>query len=263
MTTQITTALFERSKYNHRYPPGVCKVDELIEGTSFFPGGHGLWMPNGKVATFPHTGVMVLGHDFHSEAGYRKSLKNKQEDLDGPTWGPLIALLQDVEIPLENCFFTNAYMGLREGAHATGKFPGRSDCHFVCHCQNFFMHQLAVQRPAIILALGNHVPAFLEPLAPELSAWRKCNTFKKRDMAGCSVVKDVQLLAGSPSYRATIVTLTHPSFRRLNVHRRAWNGFEGNEAEIEMIKHARANSAYCGPTLPTISFGIAASSSPV
>lgn len=240
MATQITTELFERSKYSHKYPSGVCQVGEQIEGTSFFPGGHGLWMPDGGTAAFPYKGIMVLGHDFHSEVGHKKLLKNKQEDLDGPTWGPLRALLEDTGIPPESCFFTNAYMGLRMGAHATGQFPGQSDCKFVCHCQHFFLHQLAVQKPKLILALGNHVPGFLNSITPALSAWRKCNTFMKRDLAGCSVVKNVQLLAGDPSYRAAIVSLTHPSFRRLNVHRRFWKGFEGNAAEIEMIKYAAA-----------------------
>ncbi len=72
----------------------------------------------------PVGGVMVLGHDFYSEAGFRRFAK-RGESTKGPTWRNLLALLARVGIGPERCFFTNAYMGLRAGSRNTGRFPGR------------------------------------------------------------------------------------------------------------------------------------------
>ena len=98
------------------YPPGVMPVPEQIQGTSFFPGGTGLWHgQTAELPAFPTGGVMVLGHDFHSVQGYEWSRVNQAENLRAPTWRNLRHLLSRVPVQLEQCFFTNIYMGLREG----------------------------------------------------------------------------------------------------------------------------------------------------
>ena len=58
------------------YPAGVVAVPQPIPGTAFFPGGYGLWRPDASepLPPFPKRGVMVLGHDFDSQSGYRESL---------------------------------------------------------------------------------------------------------------------------------------------------------------------------------------------
>jgi hypothetical protein len=102
----------------------------------------------------PVCGTMVIGHDFHSVAGYEWSRRHVGENLDSPTWRNLRSLLRDVPIAPETCFLTNAYMGLREGAATTGRFPGSLDAGFVTRCRLFLVRQLQVQRPSIVLALG-------------------------------------------------------------------------------------------------------------
>jgi uracil-DNA glycosylase len=74
------------------------------------------------VPPMPVGGVMLLGHDFHSVAGYEWSRKNITENLESPTWRNLLAMLRAVPVALESCFFTNAYMG---SAREHGQ-PGRS-----------------------------------------------------------------------------------------------------------------------------------------
>jgi hypothetical protein len=58
---------------------------------------------------------MILGHDFHSEAGYEASFKNGAEPVTQPTWRKLLEALKEADVPLEECFFINFYMGLRKG----------------------------------------------------------------------------------------------------------------------------------------------------
>src|SRR5690242_16233098 len=83
-----------------RYPNGVKRIPKPIVGTAFFPGGYGLWNPKGQrpLPDFPVGGVMVLGHDFHSEAGYLESLRRGFESKTQPTWAALIKLLARAQI---------------------------------------------------------------------------------------------------------------------------------------------------------------------
>ena len=62
------------------YPKGVVPVPERLPGTAFFPGAAGLWAfdPDAPLPPMPVGGVMVLGHDFYSEAGYRRFLAKRR-----------------------------------------------------------------------------------------------------------------------------------------------------------------------------------------
>jgi hypothetical protein len=79
--------LFAEHKVVEPYPADVIAVPEQILGTSFFPGGSGVWCEDIDGAPeFPVGGVMVLGHDYHNVAGYEWSRRNVAENLRSPTW---------------------------------------------------------------------------------------------------------------------------------------------------------------------------------
>ena len=129
----------------------VIRVPERISGTAFFPGGYGLWRGEGPGGPFPRGGVMVLGQDFHSECDYRKSFSAGHE-LDTPTWKHLQPLLTRASIGVEECFFTNAYMGLRTDCRSTGPSPGAKNTRFRQQCESFFLEeQIPTQQPGLIL----------------------------------------------------------------------------------------------------------------
>ena len=199
------------------YPIGVLPVPETIAGTAFFPGGHGLYLEDGPTA-FPTGKVMVLGHDFHSEEQYEKSRARGMEDLNAPTWRNLLNLLKEVHLAPTECFFTNFFMGLREGKATTGMFPGRKDKDFVQRCQDFFLDQVAVQRPRTILVLGGQVPKLLAPLSGKLQAWGKADSLGSIDRAGAGLVRQVSFRSDTPP--ANFVVLTHPSLRQANLRHR-------------------------------------------
>ena len=230
--------LWSRHRPPAGYPSGVLPVPEPIAGTSFFPGGYGLWRPDPilDLPAFPLNQVMVLGHDFHSETRYRASLERGDEAATQPTWRNLLSLLNRVGIAPERCFFTNVYMGLRAGNQATGTFPGEADGAFVQHCVRFLAEQLRTQRPVLILTLGINVPPLLGRLAPSLSQWTEGKGLKHLDRVG-PVKHDVAFPA-APGFRSTVVALTHPSLRSASVRHRRYADKTGDDAEIAMLEEA-------------------------
>lgn len=226
------------------YPTGVVPVEGRIPGTAFFPGGRGLWQPaTDVVPPMPVGGVMVLGHDFHSEVAFRASLEQRTEVPDAPrngykmpaTWIELRKLFAEAGLPLENCFFTNAYMGLRKGSQNIGRFPGASDRGFVDRCRAFFLRQVDVQRPSVIVTLGVSVPRFIAPLSEQLAHWKSARSMKTIDSSG-PFTRDVRFVETGVS--CSVIALTHPSLRGPNVGRRRYGRWSGHDAEVRMLREA-------------------------
>ena len=219
------------------YPDGVVPVPKRISGTAFFPGGSGLWReePRAPLPPMPIGKVMVLGNYFDTEDGYRKSRQNGDE-LHTPTWNNLLPLLGSAGIRREQCFFTNAYMGLSVGDRNTGPSPGARDPEFKRRCESFLIEQIAVQKPRLILTLGRFVPAFIAALSPGLAAWRRCASFSELDDSG-PLKQDVQF-DGAVDLATVVVALVHPSLRKGNVWRRRYQEWTGNDAELAMLKKA-------------------------
>ena len=232
-----TRQLWREVRFVEPYPSGVVSVPEQIAGTSFFPGGSGVWCEGrSEVPPVPVGGIMILGHDFHSVAGYEWARANLAENLKSPTWRHLLTLLKDVPIPLDECFFTNVYMGLREGTHTTGRFPGSRDRAFVERCRIFFNRQLRLQRPRVILCLGGFVPAFLAPLSRGLAEWTPGHSFGELDKRSVAVVLNARFHGAD--HTCPVVALTHPCLRAVNVPRRRWQKNTGHSAELLMIRTA-------------------------
>jgi hypothetical protein len=186
----------------------------------------------------PIGGVMVLGHDFHSEVAFARSLEAGTEVNLSPTWPNLLQFLNEAGIKPEHCFFTNAYMGLRRGSKTTGRFPGSADRPFVERCRRFFLRQLSVQRPRVILVLGRFVPSFIAPLSPQLHSWARAQTFAQLDSAS-PIFHDVHFMDLPP---CSVVVLTHPCLRRSNTRQRHYGALTGHEAELAMVREAVVRS---------------------
>jgi hypothetical protein len=222
------------------YPDGVVGIELPIPGTAFFPGGYGLWGAEAgrPLPEFPVGGVMVVGHDFHSESGYRESLSRGRESESQPTWRNLLALLSAAGIPPHRCFFTNFYMGLRAGRATTGPFPGATSDVFKAYCRSFFLEQFRVQRPNLVLTLGINTPHAIAPLAPRLAGWARAPGLRRLDEAG-PVQSGVEFDT-VPGHLTTMVALTHPSLRPASVRHRRYLGQIGHQAELAMLRDARA-----------------------
>ncbi len=221
----------------------MVPVPERLSGTAFFPGGMGLWHTSsaGVPPPMPVGGVMVLGHDFYSEAGYRRFLANRGESTKGPTWRNLLALLDRVAVGPEQCFFTNAYMGLRAGSQNTGRFPGARDHGFVERCRMFLGAQIRAQKPRLIITLGSHVPAVLAPLSEDLAPWRGRASLKALDATGYPLIPSARF-PSTPGLRATVAALVHPSIRWASVLGRRYGDLKGDAAEVAILRDAIRSS---------------------
>jgi len=226
------------------YPPGVLPIPERIPGTAFFPGGAGLWgtVPGAALPPMPMGGVMLVGNNFDSEASYQLSLRNGMEHVNGGTWRPLRRLLSQAGIPVERCFFTNAYMGLKPGDQTTGLLPASRDESFRARCQMFFLQQLRVMQARVIVALGAYVPPFLAPLSDDLlsddlrSVWSMDTTFAALDRNGVALVYPVTF--ATLAHPAAVATLVHPSYRHINIKLRQYKGLQGDHAEVALLQDA-------------------------
>jgi hypothetical protein len=88
---------------------GVLRLRcEIPNYPSFFPGGRGY-----KEPAFPEAPVMLVGHNFDTEEGFRDSVRRGAEDhLGMNTWVNLIRyFLPEAHVEEGECFFTNFYLG--------------------------------------------------------------------------------------------------------------------------------------------------------
>jgi len=244
--THAVDELFDSLSMVEPYPAGVVAVPMRLPGTGFFPGGSGLWQEGSDVLPpLPIGGIMVLGHNLDSERGFAQSIARGSENLKGATWKPLTELLIQVapdEAALTRCFFTNFLIGLIPGSSAIGAFPGTKDPAFVERCRLFLVRQIEVVRPSVLLVLGVHKPRLLAPLSPRLEDWSNAMTFSDIDRENGGVICRA-VIAG---VELSMVALTHPSYRRMNVRYRRFDGLFGEAAELEMIRRAASASRAIG-----------------
>jgi len=173
----IQQLLDEMDSIVRDYHPSVGRtgktVGDLIQGTSAFPGGSGLWRgtePFGALPEFfPEDSIMFVAHNFDSKRAHDES---KATGGRGSSlyWKILSGYVED---PTQ-CFFTNALMGLQPES-AVGKMPrvpGYED-----QCRAFLAKQIEIVAPRLVVALGKDAQKRLSkviPGAPMLlhpSAW--------------------------------------------------------------------------------------------
>jgi hypothetical protein len=118
------TQLFQQANaLDYNLSNGMHPVSEM-KGPGFFPGCIGT-----VKETIPLEGlsIMVVGQDFDTEANHKKIDAEKGEIGKNTTWRNLKTLLKSININQEQCFFTNAYMGLRpDSGKETTKNTGTS-----------------------------------------------------------------------------------------------------------------------------------------
>lgn len=219
----------------------VVAQDGHIEGTAFFPGGWGVWgtRKGQTLPPLPEAGIMVIGQDFDAAKRFECSKARGYEVAvhdDGTfdashsrTWANLLDLLEKAGVDPQECYFTNAYTGLRDTDKNTGRFPGARNADYKEACRQFLLAQIKAQRPRLIITLGSWVPPFLAELSNDLERWRRKTTFKQLDEAG-EVFDRVEFQSGMKP--CTVLSLLHPSLRLPN--RRLRKRYVRGEADPEV-----------------------------
>lgn len=185
---------------------------------------------------------MVLGHDWGTVGDFDAYAPKDSENLNNPTWRNMLAFFGKTGIDPKECFFTNFFVGLRTGKSSVGVFPGITNSDYVKRCQDFFVEQVERQKPRLILALGAHVPKLISSTSDDLNDWNKFKSFKKLDQTNLASFRSVKFRNSNHIF--SIASLVHPCYRQLNAKRRAWNGFSGDDAEVNLIKHMLAYSKH-------------------
>lgn len=114
-------------------------------------------------------------------------------------------------------------------------------------CLALLTEQVEIQRPKLIIVLGKHVPRLIAKASHQLRCWSNFVSFKTIDQNNVAVILGANLL--NSTHRFSTVCLVHPCYRQLNVRHRHWNGFRGDEAEVNLTQHAlRRRSNLCQQT---------------
>lgn len=207
---------------------GMQPARLLVSGTAFFPVGRGLAQRDDyRISNKP---VMVLGQDFGTVA-YVEALdqRGREDFVNSVTWRELRDLLPKSGILLEECFFTNVYMGLRRDGPMVGVLPAAKNAAYRAWCADFLRLQLSLQKLRMIIVLGMEPARFVASVFSDAAAWMKAS-YKSLQESG----ELVQTLRFDWGATKTVV-IPHPSFLHANQHRCRWEDAAGREALERML----------------------------
>jgi len=139
------------------YPVGMARFPFRLKGQGFFPGGDGLWRDEGHISeassgSVDHHGIVFLGNDFGTLAGYKKLQKNGYENV--PTWRHIKKRALAAQLPVGKLFFTNTILGLREEGTALTKQSWKRVPRFAEFCGEFLRFQLQTVNPRLVVVMG-------------------------------------------------------------------------------------------------------------
>ncbi|WP_290901738.1 hypothetical protein [Aquabacterium sp.] len=236
------------------WPEGVAEFDfNQLGGVGFFPGAKGAYVGKGEqVKDIPVGGVMVLGHDWGTVKDYTDCLERDAENVGGNrTWDGMRKFFNNLKIDLSEIYFTNFFMGLREGAVSVGEFPGgghpaaKNKTTYVDACRELVRMQIVTQKPKVLIVYGAHLPRLISPLLENSGAigWKQFQGFKDMDKKGTPLVAEVGFEFGRETHITTVVSLVHPCYRNRTAEHRSWKNdqgelLHGDVAEKEMVLEA-------------------------
>jgi hypothetical protein len=158
------------------YHPSVGRtaprVNQLIQGTAFFPGGSGLWRGSelrGPLPEyFPDSPVMFVLHNYDKIASHDRAIARGGE-VDSHFWrGRLLPIITRAGLDPSGCFFTNALTGCIPGNSAVGDMPTTEG--YEEQCLRFLGVQIGIVRPRVVIAFGDKARARLRKVMPSAPA---------------------------------------------------------------------------------------------
>ena len=188
--------------------------------TPIFPGGPGV-----QGSRFPHRGIMILMQDFDVESTYLRAVERGYTASEDKTTIGATELLREAGVDLNDCYFTNRFVGVRDAESQYGANPGwcspkspKQYKPYVTMSDEILKMQLFEQTPKLVLMYGTHVP---RSLGFE-------NLWSSKLLEGASILGHV----------ATVAALVHPSFRPINIGKVKYGDRVGHGAEITLVRDA-------------------------
>jgi len=214
------------------------KIDSMkiinggILNEGFFPGADGVV---NKSINYNKIEFMIIGQDQDTFKGYQRSKKIGNEKYTA-TWRNLFELINSSKVDSKKCFFTNCIPAVRLNSKSNvGRSPALKSTEFTLSCLKYLEFQISLLRPKAIICLGLIPVKLVSYLSSELLLkFLALQQFKEIDENNLAFIKNISFNK-TQNYRANVITLYHPSFRKLNSKYRKFNGFIGNEAEIQLL----------------------------
>ena len=232
LNDMTSSELFEKAQATIHFDNHNVKPEQQ-NPFGFFPGGRGTFA---KGNIIKGKKVMVLGNDYDTLENFNKG----EEDHNiNPTWRGIKQLLEELGIALEDCFFTNAYLGLRkegkqEGKRNTGAVS--RNANYRNSCIDFLRTQIETVQPQIILALGK------EPLKALACAYQEHSSLKRKaNLSATAILNDTGRLREIIEVNGNalhIYFVLHPSLNAPNRTKIFGKGKE--EYEVVNLKKAMA-----------------------
>ncbi|TVR37725.1 MAG: hypothetical protein EA392_11945 [Cryomorphaceae bacterium] len=221
-----------------KYPSKMVEIPEFVDGPGFFPGCSGT---SDMETDISQKDFIILGQDQDKKEGFEETINKGSEEYT-PTWREINKLFgrvktdEDDKLKLDECFFTNALMGVRNTTKSTGKSPGFSSPNFVAVCRKIFEETIDVIRPKGIICLGIWPAKFVGMASGQVASKLICfEKYSEIDQAGFAVMKGIRFDAIN-SFQTTVVILSHPCLRHLYAGDRSYKSIKNNEAaEVEML----------------------------
>jgi len=180
----------------------------------FFPLGSGILTEHSSIddAEIAEGGTMVLGHDFGTVSYVNEKCKDGKENNSRT-----IQNLSDVGLNVEQTFFTNFYLGLRDDKlHEKMKMTNlavKRTNDYKSFCFNFFKTQLDFINPKLVICLGKEVGRILPGVFKNLTEPGKSLLSLYADETQTDyIVQTNDKIYGNRKY----VLIPHPSYAHIN-----------------------------------------------
>lgn len=178
---------------------------------------------------------MVFAHDFDSKNNYYKYKEDGSHE-NNSTLDNLEKMLQEIKgVCIEDCFLSNAIMGLRNIDKNTGEYAPFKDKNFLKLNEEFIRMQIEIIHPKLIITLGND----------SLEIVKNALSIKSRNLGLVNSEKNIKSIEKNiimDELKFDLIALTHTTNNRRQRNLSYRNYFKndeilkGEQAEIEMMK---------------------------
>ena len=233
--SRITALYASLDDYVHDYPVhAVDRLPAFALGTAFFPVGTGLWRPQDAL---PRDPIAIVAHVFDAPSvAYALGPGCGSERFAGNrTWQGLQRLLDGAGISIEDCWLTNALMGVKVGPPCGNVAAG---VRYRQACARFLGAQIEAVRPRVIATLGSPAMRMLRAASDDLQErWLGFETLAALDRTQppASVQHDVRF--GAHVVRR-VVALSHTCSW---ASRRTYRNERGARADAALLHDAVAS----------------------
>ena len=206
----------------------VARLDCRLSGfPSFFPGGPGFCG-----SEVPVGGVMFIGNNFGTIEQYEalpSTVCEFEPDITNRTrnqtwWCLWNLVLRECGIPIERCFFTNAYLGAivtdperaAKGKKTKNVGALNAERDYRNACVDALAEQVRIAEPRLVILLGGHAPKVFAQAFPQFGPFAR---------GGVAAMQERQPVGGhalalTTELHAHVLVLQHPSNPRSDESKR-------------------------------------------